>query len=182
MMGADSFKVCSMCRKDVDQGAIVCSHCGSNTNYQYFEEIPYDQIIRERHEIRVNIAAAVSCVITIIAAFIGISFFGLWVGLGIGVITFKVIYGMMGSSRNFGGMDKISIACKGCSHTNIYQWKIGSLDPGNPAFFDCVVCKQRTQVMSSAPVFIHSEPTHTHKGSMDNGGVTPDIVSDSLDH
>ena len=183
MTSTDTSKVCAMCRKSVDLGAVICAHCSCSTNYQYFKEIPYDEVARERHETRVNFAAIIASIFTVIAVILGIALFGFWIGLGIGVITFKIISVVTNLGSSLRGLDKISIACGGCSQTNTYQWPADSLDPGKTAFFDCLVCKHRTQVMSGPPIFSPVDPPQ--QLSCPPGStppITPDIVWDSLDH
>lgn len=179
-MEAHDLKICAMCRNEIDKGAMLCSHCGSGTNYQFFKEFPYDQITRERSKTRAVIAEVLTVGITALVAFYGIMLFSFWVGLGVAAITYKIVVEINKALFRVDGCDKATIECNACSNTESYQWPEGSLDIGKSAWFDCPRCKQRTQVMSGPPVFAPSCPAPVYKpATLDS--TTPGIVSDSLD-
>jgi len=177
-------KSCSMCRQVVSKGAVICSHCQSDTNYQHFEEVPFSSVTRERHESKAHFSAALTAILCVIISFLGVAAFGFWVGIGAGVISFKVFSVVFSSVIGVEGCDKVTISCKECLNIHTYQWPEGSLDQGKPAYFDCLTCKQRTRVMSSPPVFDPSEHSGSDHGTNINdrgSSVTPGMVSDSLD-
>jgi hypothetical protein len=138
----ESNKVCAMCRKVVDRAAVICPHCRSEINYQYFLELADGNVIKKRSPLVKAVSILVIVVLAGVAALVGLAFGGVWLGLFVFVATL----GLISDKMVVGGQDKALIACNGCSHEELYSWNAGSLMAGKRAAFECASCKQKTLI------------------------------------
>jgi len=143
-------KICAMCRKMVDQAAVLCPHCRSDINYQHFIEVSTSQLVLERRPLLKAISIIVSMVVIGLIGIFGIALAGFWAGIG-----FTLFAGVLAAaaSEKIGaqGYDKARLSCNGCGHADEYRWAAGTLEPGKQAYFDCSACKQRTRLMVGTP-------------------------------
>lgn len=139
-------KICAMCRKMVDQAAMLCPHCRSEINYQYFIELADGNVIKKRSPLVKALSILVIIFLAGVAALVGLAFGGVWLGLFVFVATL----GLISDKMVVDGQDKALISCNGCGHEEEYSWNAGSLMAGKQAFLECSSCKQKTRITVQA--------------------------------
>lgn len=142
-----SEKICSACRKSIDQAATVCPYCRSDSSYSFFVEIPDGLVVRERNDKKL---AVWTLIILLVCAIVGITAFalaGFWIAAGAVIITVKIIYSITGPVYR----DIVNFKCPGCGREDKYQWEPDSLDKGKPAVaLQCTGCKQIGRIAVAA--------------------------------
>ena len=151
-------KICAMCRKMVDQAAMLCPHCRSEINYQYFIEVSDAQIMKERRPLRKTLSVIISIVFVGLVGLFGIALAGFWAGIGFALFA-GVLVAAASDKLGVQGYDKARLTCYNCGHADDYRWAGGNLEPGKQAHFDCSSCKQRTRLIVGSPsVATSSQP------------------------
>ncbi len=117
-------KICAICRKMVDQAAMLCPHCRSDINYQHFIEVFDARVIKERRPLRKTLSIIISMVFIGLVGLIGIALAGFWAGIGFALfagILAAAVSNMLGAQ----GHDKVRLTCNSCSHVDDYRWAGG---------------------------------------------------------
>jgi len=139
---SNDVKVCVLCRKEIDAAAVVCPYCRGDVNYRYFQEVPANQVIKERSPMLYGWSFVGFFVVLFFVLIFSLMLGGLWVGIAVLVLAGAGFGGIL----NKIGKDSIKTACR-CGHGEIWRWEKGTLTAGKQAFFDCKNCGGRTRII-----------------------------------
>ncbi len=141
---SDNLKTCSMCRKLVDRVALLCPHCGSNTEYERLLDSRFNMVIRRREPTMMILSLTGALLASLIAGFVGLMFMGGIVGGFASLAVFSLLLGRVVSKN---GSDSLEIFCPACRYQTVYQWPRGSLAPGKTGNFACASCHIKMRVV-----------------------------------
>ena len=138
-------KLCSKCRESIDKNASICPHCRSNTEYTYFIEVSEDKVQKVRYPLKRFLSEIICLSIIGVAGFYGIIFFGIWIGLGIAIIAWKIVYAVADDLGLF-GYNLLKEPCPNCLLFDDSKYKPDAFCQGNQSIVKCRHCKQSTMV------------------------------------
>ncbi len=139
-------KICAACRKRIDQAALICPYCRSNTNYRSLIDASAGQVFSHRRPVRFFVSLSIAFLLAAIAALYAFLLLGLLVGTGAGIIIFAITAWLATSISGARGFDELLLSCPKCDHQESYRWPGGALEPGKTADCICMACSARLRV------------------------------------
>ena len=140
----DLVKTCAMCRKEVNVGAILCPYCNSSTDYHYFTAVTEDKLVRIDNKTKFFIQVAVEVVVVSGGFALGFLLGGLWIGLGVSIVLYKVCTAIQGDSPSDNYHHHF--ICPGCSKEEEISWGSKTFEASKSGFMECSGCRKKTMV------------------------------------